>query len=313
MTRATGVRVVRIALDEPLRLDRGERRHQRLRRHHQGPRARCGPRLQRRHRGVRLLEKVAAGRARPGQGDPLAVNASSIAGMLLDDRDPGRGQAGGRGARGRWSTATAWTDLPHELSSTTLTRRPRAGLRLGQLGSHSKPEPWHSAAAGGPVDAAEQPDRAVAAGGAADVVLLHQLLEGGRRRGRPSAGSRPTRRSMSVGVATHQLLELGEVRVEEACAWQAPEVGVLARTCRSPAGGRRGRRGARPGCRPARPRRAGRRRCCARRTPAGRWRCRPAAADQAEHGRHGGGGDHRAHRPASATGPPGEQRSTERG
>ena len=95
-------------------LDRRERRGQRLRRHHQGPRARPRQRLQRRHRGVRRPGRP--GRARPGQGDPLRAGQRHLDRRhAADDRDAGRRQARGGGARGRRSRARprSLTTSPH--------------------------------------------------------------------------------------------------------------------------------------------------------------------------------------------------------
>ena len=108
---AAGVRVVRKSLDEPLRWIAENGGEQRLRRHHQGPRARRRQRLQRRDRRVRRPGRP--GRARPGQGDPLRAGQRRLdRGHAADDRDAGRGEARGGGARRPPATGTATATDP---------------------------------------------------------------------------------------------------------------------------------------------------------------------------------------------------------
>ncbi len=81
-------------------LDRRERWGQRVRRHHQGARARRRQRLQRRHRGVRRPGRP--GCPRPGEGDPLRAGQRHLdRGHAAHHRDPDRREAGGRRVRGR--------------------------------------------------------------------------------------------------------------------------------------------------------------------------------------------------------------------
>ena len=151
---ATGVRVVRIALDEPLRwiAENGG-----VNGYVVTTKVRelgVGQRLQRRHRGVRRPGRP--GRARPGQGDPLRAGQRQLdRGHAAHDRDPGRRQAGGRGARGGRSRPRARPLTSHaDPSLLALTTRPEVTgqpcrapeVTVSCQGPelNSKPEPWQS-------------------------------------------------------------------------------------------------------------------------------------------------------------------------
>ena len=122
---AIGVRIVRTRGRRAAALDRRERRRERLRHRHQGPRGQGRRGLQRRHRRVRRPGRP--GRPRPGQGHPLRAGQRHLDRRhAADDRDPGRREARGRGAsrgrprpRARPLTATPGSRHKHERAESS--------------------------------------------------------------------------------------------------------------------------------------------------------------------------------------------------